>query len=99
VRAGLGRYRGPLAVIALLLAALAWLVITLLCAGVLFACGRLFFWRQAASPLFFLYFCVFPQGRLVWRETRCRVDRLVWSTARCGLWDSRATPTADGPQR
>ena len=105
--------------ISVLLTALAWLVITLLCAGVLFACGRLFFWRQVASPgalfvalalvmfgvsnllesrplgpwpslasipvptlpllflvstpvraLFFLYFCVFPEGRLVWRVTR-----------------------------
>src|SRR5438270_9907707 len=102
-----------------LLTALAWLVITLLCAGILFACGRLFYWRQVASPgtlfvalalvmfgvsnlmqsglfatwsalasipvrtvlflflgstpvraLFFLYFCVFPAGRFVWRETR-----------------------------
>src|SRR2546421_5762642 len=33
-----------------LLTALAWLVITLLCAGILFACGRLFFSRQVASP-------------------------------------------------
>src|SRR5438552_1128673 len=106
-------------VISVLLTAFSWLVITLLCAGVIFACGRLFFWRQVASPgvlfvalalvmfgvsnlmesslfatwsslasipartllflflgstpvraLFFLYFCVFREGRLVWRETR-----------------------------
>jgi ABC-type uncharacterized transport system permease subunit len=37
-------------VLSVLLTAFAWLVITFLCAGAIFACGRLFFWRQVASP-------------------------------------------------